>query len=634
MARCVGVSLLMLAAGGALAADTGMLYVKSAPPGATVVIGGVERGKTPVLVKGLPAGDTTITLRLEGARPVVVRETVEANKVATVSADIDVPGASLTVISDPLEATVYLDQRERGKTPVTIDGLLPGRHALLLLKAGPPRAARTIVLAAGEERVLEVKLGTAEEDEEPAPAQKADAGGRSEESTPAEVQEILTTLRDAVAKNEYAEKRKDLQRKLSQRDFAAFREEVRAALRVVGALEARRAAMMLEAGALFGKEVTLKTKAGAKQGRVADATTRGIVLVSRIAMPGGAAVEARSTINWSDLAPEESDRLARSWSAAGDDGGIARAIVALARGDRDVAESAARVSRGHVLARHLPPDSDQPGGASRPEETTEPGAGEAPPAHDDVLLLAEREFSRKAEETGAKARADLQKASASAFKRGDLATATMLDVVAKNLGMQTAPPSIMKGRLGRSIEYYRRTMHRATMQLMAVFKSESARLMAKGTIDEADRARRRVVALVEQHAGGEAQLLLLCDVAVRCKESMSVAGLKTGAQRLSGAFRDPIGHVKAGLTGARFTRAPWKATFTHHVQVLKQGYLYLIPQSPEEVQGIPPELWEDAAGAILGKYIHKVNRVWLWKGAVLKVRAYEAAVIARSIRKM
>ncbi len=32
MARCVGVSLLMLAAGGAQAADSGMLYVKSPPP--------------------------------------------------------------------------------------------------------------------------------------------------------------------------------------------------------------------------------------------------------------------------------------------------------------------------------------------------------------------------------------------------------------------------------------------------------------------------------------------------------------------------------------------------------------------------------------------------------------------------
>jgi hypothetical protein len=623
----------MLAAGGALAADPGMLYVKSDPPGATVVIGGVERGKTPVLVKGLPAGDTTITLRLEGAKPVVVRETVEANKVATVSADIDVPGASLTVISDPLEATVYLDQREHGKTPITIDGLLPGRHALLLLKAGFPRAARTIVLAAGEERVLEVKLGTADEDEEPAPARKADVGGRSEENTPAEIQAILATLRDAVVKDEYAETRKALQRKLSQRDFAAFREEVQAALRVVGALETRCVAMRLEAVALVGKEVTLKTKAGTKQGLVADSTTKGIVLVSRTAMPGGAAVEARSTISWFDLAPEESDRFAGSWSAEGDDGGVARAIVALARGDESAAKSAAATARDHVLARHLAPAPDKSGDPSGPDGNARPGAEGAAPVPESALLLAEREYGRIAEEAGAKARADLQKVSVSAFNRGDLATATMLDVVAKNLGTQIVPPAIMRGRLGRGIKYYRQTMHRATMRLMAAFESESGELMKKGMVDEAERARKRVVALVEQHAGGEAQLLLLCEIAVRCQESISVATLKTGTHRLSGAFRDPIGHVKVGLTGARFTRAPWKATVTHGIHVLRQGYLYFIPQSPEEVKGIPPELWEDAAGDIRGKYIPKVHRVWLWKGAVLKARAYEGAVIARSIQK-
>jgi len=41
-------------AAAAEAAETGMLYVKSDPPGAIVVIAGEERGKTPVLVKGLP----------------------------------------------------------------------------------------------------------------------------------------------------------------------------------------------------------------------------------------------------------------------------------------------------------------------------------------------------------------------------------------------------------------------------------------------------------------------------------------------------------------------------------------------------------------------------------------------------
>ena len=52
------------------AAATGMLYVKSDPPGATVVIAGEERGQTPMLLKGLPPGRVIVELRLAGAEPV------------------------------------------------------------------------------------------------------------------------------------------------------------------------------------------------------------------------------------------------------------------------------------------------------------------------------------------------------------------------------------------------------------------------------------------------------------------------------------------------------------------------------------------------------------------------------------
>ncbi|MHC4251685.1 MAG: PEGA domain-containing protein [Planctomycetota bacterium] len=144
------------------AADTGMLYVKSDPPGATVVIGGVERGKTPVLVRDLPEGKTRIEFRVGDAVFVVLQETVVARNVTTVQADVRAPTATLTVVSDPLEATVFLDRAELGRTPFTKTGIPPGSHRLLLLKEGCPRMRRKVALKPGEERVLEVKLRTEE----------------------------------------------------------------------------------------------------------------------------------------------------------------------------------------------------------------------------------------------------------------------------------------------------------------------------------------------------------------------------------------------------------------------------------------------------------------------------------------
>ena len=181
LARFSAVLILVLApAAPAVAADTGMLYVKSLPAGATVVIGGKERGKTPVLVRDLPAGDVTVELRIAGVKPVTRQATVEANKVVTIDVAIEIPRASLTIVSEPLEATVILDGRDAGKTPITLEQLQPGEHSLVLLKDRYPRTARSVVLEPGSERVLEVELGTAGESE----TERATQSDASTSSTP------------------------------------------------------------------------------------------------------------------------------------------------------------------------------------------------------------------------------------------------------------------------------------------------------------------------------------------------------------------------------------------------------------------------------------------------------------------
>jgi hypothetical protein len=321
----------LLAVGGAVAAETGMLYVKSDPPGATVVIGGVERGETPVLVKGLPAGETEIELCIEGAKPVTVRETVEANKVTTVTADIDVPGSSITVISDPLEATVYLDTKEHGKTPITIDGLPPGKHALLLLKAGFPRSARTIILAAGEERVLEVKLGTAEEDEEAKPA--AEPVARPPSRIPEAVEEFLGKFLELTDSGDYAGAQVYAERSAREEAMAEFRADLAAAGEAAELLEGRMASARRGAKALVGKEVELKTKTGKREGRVKAVDDEGITLVREIKVGGRAVGGSTSKVTWADLAPGAVADLAKDWSPEGAKGAVAQALAARAQDD-------------------------------------------------------------------------------------------------------------------------------------------------------------------------------------------------------------------------------------------------------------------------------------------------------------
>ena len=169
MVRSTGIHLVLAAvlcfAAHSPAAETGMLYVKSFPSGATVAVEGKERGKPPVLVRDLPAGNITVEFRIAGVKPVTKQATVKANKVAMINVAIEVRSATLTIISDPLEATVILDGRDVAKTPVTLEHLDAGEHSLVLLKDGSPRTERSVVLEAGGERVFEVKLRTAGSEE-------------------------------------------------------------------------------------------------------------------------------------------------------------------------------------------------------------------------------------------------------------------------------------------------------------------------------------------------------------------------------------------------------------------------------------------------------------------------------------
>ena len=344
--------LMVTFAGPGLAADTGMLYVKSFPAGATVVIKGKERGKTPVLVRDLPAGDITVELRIAGVKPVTKQATVRANKVVTIDVAIEVPSATLTIVSEPLEATVILDGREVGKTPLTLEHLEPGEHSLILLKDGHPRTARSVVLESGGERVLEVKLGTAGGDDTPRPAPGKEAA-KAAKSVPVEVQLIFTMLKETVAKGNYSETRRNLALALSQPDMANFKEELRAAIRVVQALEVRQRQVRKGAEALVGKEVTLRTKTGPRSGKVEGVSFEGIAFASKIMVEGVAAGETRGVIKWAALAPEEQGRLAASWKPEGADGAVALAILAQARRDKAAAARALAAAGEHALGKYL-----------------------------------------------------------------------------------------------------------------------------------------------------------------------------------------------------------------------------------------------------------------------------------------
>lgn len=137
-------ALIVLASGGTLAtrffmapsaaaATAGTLAVNTNPSGIAVVIDGQLRGATPVNLT-LAAGQHTLELVTdEGRRSIPisiaaggqVSQFIELPKAAAVS-------GQLQVRTEPSGARVTVDGRPVGRAPLTVDGLTPGPHTVVL----------------------------------------------------------------------------------------------------------------------------------------------------------------------------------------------------------------------------------------------------------------------------------------------------------------------------------------------------------------------------------------------------------------------------------------------------------------------------------------------------------------------
>jgi hypothetical protein len=115
----------------------GSATIISRPEGAQVLIDGVARGATPLKIS-LPIGSYTLELQNGTAKrslPLVI----EAG--STVRQYVDLaPGGTMTgqieVTSEPAGAQVTVDGVPRGATPLLVDGIEPGQHAVVISQGG------------------------------------------------------------------------------------------------------------------------------------------------------------------------------------------------------------------------------------------------------------------------------------------------------------------------------------------------------------------------------------------------------------------------------------------------------------------------------------------------------------------
>jgi len=145
-------------------AETGSLEVTTDAQAARVFVDGRSVGVAPQRVDGLAAGGHPVRVEKEGLTAYQLEAHVIPGQVTRVRARLvaPIPARSLRVTSDVQGASVFLDRRFLGKTPVEIEGVEPGPHRLNVSVEGYEMHAETLEVGEGAREVVvrfkEIKL--------------------------------------------------------------------------------------------------------------------------------------------------------------------------------------------------------------------------------------------------------------------------------------------------------------------------------------------------------------------------------------------------------------------------------------------------------------------------------------------
>ena len=157
-----------------VAAEAGRIVLRSTPEGAHVAVDGHDAGTTPATIGSLARGSHTVrvtrdgyvaeerkvaitaarptqTLTIELARPAAAAQATAPAAARGVGGSSGPSGlGGLTVDSRPDGASVFVDGKMVGTTPLTIDSVAAGEHSIGLTRDGYSRWASSVRVAAGE----------------------------------------------------------------------------------------------------------------------------------------------------------------------------------------------------------------------------------------------------------------------------------------------------------------------------------------------------------------------------------------------------------------------------------------------------------------------------------------------------
>jgi len=140
----------------------GRLLVESQPPGADVTVNGDYRGITPLDLAALPFGDYEVRMELKGFEPrtqsVLLTADAPESQVKASLSRLGPALGSAEILSNPVGATVSVDGREVGVTPLPAYRLRPGSYRVDVAKDGYETWSGSVVVASGAKGSVNAQL--------------------------------------------------------------------------------------------------------------------------------------------------------------------------------------------------------------------------------------------------------------------------------------------------------------------------------------------------------------------------------------------------------------------------------------------------------------------------------------------
>jgi len=143
---------------------TGSVTIESTPAKADIYIDGEKVGKTPANLKSIGRGTHEVEVRMEGYEVWREKVIIEENIEKTITAALQIKTGSVIIESTPSKADIYLDGEEVGKTPASLESIVPGKHNLEIRMDGYEIWSESVIV---EEEIgktitaaLQIKTGT------------------------------------------------------------------------------------------------------------------------------------------------------------------------------------------------------------------------------------------------------------------------------------------------------------------------------------------------------------------------------------------------------------------------------------------------------------------------------------------